>query len=379
MIDTRSFKEMRDSLANKETNQVKESIMEDQEVPKPSIIGGLNTGSTILNLACSGQPNWGFAKGQYHFTVGDSGSGKTFLDLTCLAEANISKRFKEYRFIYDNPENGALMDFERYFGKGVADRIEPPDGTKEHQKHSATVEEFYYNVDNAFGKKKPFIYILDSMDALTTDDELKKFGSKKKARAKGKEETGSYGTSKAKINSSHLRVVYNKLRHEGQSILIMISQTRSNIGFGSQFNPKTRSGGHALTFYAALEIWFSVKKHLKKRIKGKERELGIMSRIKVKKNRLTGKERTIEVPIYHSYGIDDLGGIVNFLVNEGHWEGSEEKQTVVAPEFDFGGQQDDLVQWVQKENKEDELKDIATNYWNEIELACQVERKRKYK
>lgn len=367
-------------MTDETVNAIKERVMDNTaEPPKPDLPNGLSTGSTILNLACSGNPNWGFAKGQYHFTVGDSSSGKTFLNLTCLAEANINKEFDEYRFIVDNPENGALMNIARYFGQGVADRIEAPAGDKDDPRHSGTVEEFYYNVDNAFGKKKPFIYILDSMDALSSEDEVKKFDKKKKASAKGREETGSYGTSKAKTNSSHLRVVYNKLRQEGQSILILISQTRSNIGFGAQFNPKTRGGGLALTFYAALEAWLSVKAHLKKKIKGKMREIGILSRVRIKKNRLTGKDRTVEFPILHSHGIDDLGGMCHYLISEGHWKGSDEKWTVKAPEYEFEGDRDEFVHKIEQDGKEKSLKKLVTKVWNDIELACQVERKRKYK
>ena len=347
-----------------------------KRLAKPTIKEGLSTGSTLLNLACSGNPHWGFAKGQYHFTVGDSSSGKTFLDLTCLAEASINPDFNDYRFLFDNAENGALMDFRRYFGKGVADRIEPPAGTKESPKYSGTVEEFYYNVDNAFADGRPFIYVLDSMDALTSDDELKKFNEKKKARAKGREESGTYGTSKAKTNSSHLRVVFNKLRQEGKSILIMISQTRANIGFGAQFNPKTRSGGNALTFYAALELWLSVKGHVKKTYKGKNRELGIISRVRVKKNRLTGRDRTVEFNILHSHGIDDIGSMISYLISEGHWKGGP--TSVKAPEFEFDGKQEDLAKFIEENNREEELKELTAQVWDEIEQACQVDRKRRY-
>jgi len=55
----------------------------------------LSTGSTLLNLACSGRVNGGFLKGFYYFIVGDSKSGKTFLSLTCLAEASINKDFDD--------------------------------------------------------------------------------------------------------------------------------------------------------------------------------------------------------------------------------------------------------------------------------------------
>jgi hypothetical protein len=77
-------------------------------------------------LSCSGNAKGGFAKGKYHFIVGDSASGKTWLSLTCLAEAAMNPEFENYRFIYDNVEDGALMDIERFFGSKVAERIESP-------------------------------------------------------------------------------------------------------------------------------------------------------------------------------------------------------------------------------------------------------------
>ena len=86
----------------------------------------VSTGSTVLNMACTGNPKAGFMKGCYYLFVGDSDSGKTFFCLTCLAEAAINKAFDNYRFIYDGPERGALMDIQKFFGKAVFDRMEPP-------------------------------------------------------------------------------------------------------------------------------------------------------------------------------------------------------------------------------------------------------------
>jgi len=80
------------------TNDVKKALRRKKKREKLSF---LSTGSTLLNLACTGKPYYGFAKGHYYFIVGDSVSGKTFLSLTCLAEASINPNFDNYRFIYD--------------------------------------------------------------------------------------------------------------------------------------------------------------------------------------------------------------------------------------------------------------------------------------
>src|SRR5258708_7874258 len=141
---------------------------------------GISTGSTMLNLATTGRTAVGFLPGHYYLFVGDSGSGKTFLCLTCMAEATLNPFYDEYRFIFDNAENGALMDMERFYGKKMAGRLEPPGGNRDNPKYSGTVEEFYYHVDNAFKRGDPFIYVLDSMDALTSEDEQKTFNKGRK-------------------------------------------------------------------------------------------------------------------------------------------------------------------------------------------------------
>lgn len=334
----------------------------------------LSSGSTLLNLACTDTPYAGFLKGKYHYIVGDSASGKTFLSLTCLAEAVANKHFKDYRFIFDNAEDGALMDIERFFGKGVAERIEPPAHEDGAPVASTTIEEFFYHVDDAFKEGTPFIYILDSMDSLSSKDEQAKFTSTKEAFRKGKETTGSYGDGKAKKNSTNVRRLLTPLRESG-SILIIISQTRDNIG-GSMFSGKTRAGGHALRFYASIEWWSAIKETKKKTIRKKNRQIGIDCKISIKKNRFTGKLSQVTIPIYHSFGIDDVGSCVNYLIGEEHWK---KKGTLfVAKEWDFSGSREQIIKHIEENSLENEMRTIVGSVWNEIQEACAVKRKKRY-
>lgn len=334
----------------------------------------LDSGSTLLNLACTANPYHCFAKGHYYYFVGDSQSGKTFLVLTAFAEATLNKNFNDYRLIYDNSEDGALMDIGEFFGSSTAARLEPPAGTKQQPQFSRTVEDFYFNIDDAIEEGKPFIYILDSMDGLTTKDDKEKFKKQKKATREDKKEAGSYGMAKAKYNSSHMNDVRASLR-DTKSILIIISQTRDKVG-GMGFETKTRAGGRALTFYADMEIWTSIKGPIKKSVRGKLRKIGIVCSAKVKKNRIKGRERVVQVPLYHSVGIDDLGGCVNFLIDEGHWKKS--KTNVKANEFEFSGGVEALISYIQEEGLERKLRQLTATVWNEIEEGCKVERKKKY-
>lgn len=355
------------------TEQIKNILRQKKLNKQLSYKDYLSTGSTLLNLACTGKPNFGFAKGKYYFIVGDSVSGKTFLSLTCLAEASINPNFDKYRFIYDNAEDGAMMDIEKFFGKKVAERMESPATIKEFNVYSSTIEEFYYHVDDAIKVNKPFIYILDSMDSLSSQDEADKFDEHKTAYRKGKESAGSYGVSKAKENSSKLRRIITPL-HKSGSILIIINQTRDNIGF--RFEKKTRSGGHALRFYATIEMWSSIRNKISKIVKGKKRQLGVKVQIQIRKNRITGKERSIFIPIYHSFGIDDIGSCIDYLIDEGYWK--QKRNEIKVPEFEFIGTKEKLIRFIDKQGLEKDLREITGDVWSEIEDACEMKRKRRY-
>ncbi len=355
------------------TSDIKKKLRKKKKTKRLTAKDFLSTGSTLLNLACTGKPYCGFAKGKYYFIVGDSISGKTFLSLTCLAEASINSNFSDYRFIYDNNEDGALMDIKRFFGEQVFKRMEPPERYGLGDRYSSTIEEFYYFVDDALKQGHPFIYILDSMDSLSSEDEADKFEEHKTAHRKGKQAAGSYGDGKAKKNSANLRRLLAPLKKSG-SILIILNQTRDNLGFG--FEKKTRSGGHALRFYATIEMWSSVKRKITRFVKGKKRQLGVECQIQIKKNRITGKERTIIIPIYHSFGIDDIGSCIDFLIDEDYWQ--QTGNTITAKEFRFKSSREKLVRLIEDKEMEKDLRDIVGDVWNEIEEACNVNRKRRY-
>jgi len=361
------------------TEQLKKQLRKKKKkARKPSVQDFVSTGSTLLNLAISDHINRGFMKGKYYHLVGDSSSGKTFLSLTCLAEAANNKNFDDYRFIYDNSEDGALMDISKFFGSKVAERIEPPNKKTSKDPYdlnngcSTTIEEFYYNIDDAIKAGQPFIYILDSMDSLSSDAEQDKFEDQKEAHRKGKTTTGSFGDGKAKKNSAGIRRLLSRIRKSG-SILIVISQTRDNFDFG--FAKKTRSGGHALTFYATLAIWSSCGKKLKRHVKGKPRIIGVDSIIQTKKNRIKGKDRKVTIPIYYSFGFDDVGGCVNYLIAEGHWRSGAFFQ---PKEFDFTGTVERFIQYIEKNELEKDLRMIVQEVWDEIEEKCEVKRKPRY-
>jgi RecA/RadA recombinase len=336
----------------------------------------LSTGSTLLNLACTGSGNGGFVSGKFYLFVGDASAGKTFLAMTCLAEACLDPDFSQHRLIYDNIEDGCLLNIKELFNEDLESRIEPPRLVDGEPIYSTTVEDFYFHLDDAVESGRPFIYVLDSMDALTSEADAEKFKKLKKASRSNTEVAGSYGMDKAKRNSEGLRRAVSSLRGT-KSILIVLCQTRDNVGFG--FAEKTRAGGRALKFYATVEIWAAIRKTIKKYIRGKNRQVGVKVLWKVKKNRITGLLHEVEFDIYPSFGVDDVGSCVDYLVSEGHWKskGSKIDASDIGPGFCVSREK--LIAEIESYELIDRVRGLVCDCWNDIQAEGGVKRQNRYK
>jgi RecA/RadA recombinase len=340
----------------------------------------LHSGSTLLNLACSGEPDHALLTGGYYWMVGESSSGKTFLARTMLAEASINPAFAKYDLIYDDVERGAKMDDMKFFGPAFTKRLQGP-VAGEKDTMSRTVEEFYFHLDTrvqAARKRggKPFIYVLDSMDSLDTDYAEQKFQEQKDAWEKDKEAKGDYGDGKAKFNSTRIRRVVGDME-ELDSILIVLSQVRDNPA-AKLFQPKSvTAGGKSLKHYANWQCWTTQVETLTRRINGADRQVGIRVKIQVKKNRLSGKEWPIELPIYWSYGIADLESCVDFLTDEKTWKMDRDKE-ILAPQLDFSGKRAELIDLILRNRLQSQVQALVVETWRSIERQCVVQGESRY-
>lgn len=327
------------------------------------------TGSTLLNCALSDHYQGGYQIGSVVNTIGDSGTGKTLLALNSLAEMTLYKRFDDYRFIFDDVEAALAGNIKFMFGTRVAERIELDN-------RSDTIQDFYINLLKAIKNGQPFIYVLDSLDALTSKEEqgraTKMVNSKKKEEETGEKvkTAGSWKTEKPKMTSEILRVTAREIKDK-EAFVNVISQTRDNLGWG--FSDKSRSGGKALKFYCCHEMWVSSTAPIKKL---KER-IGSNSKIQISKNKLTFKKRAIEIPIYDNFGIDDLGSCVDYLLTEKVWK--KEKQTIKAVHFGWEGNRDTIIKRIERGSKERELLQLVGRTWGNKEDLLKVDRKRRYR
>jgi RecA/RadA recombinase len=259
---------MKRTRASSLSEQIKKKV----SIPlKKQAVGHINPndlvpmGSTLLNLAMSGSIEGGAKKGTMVNIIGSSHGGKTMLALTSFAETNRKESFKDYSFIYDDVECANSFNMPYLFGKQTARRIKSARPEKE-EPFSSTVQHFQANVSHYLKKDNPFLYVLDSFDALDAKEDQKKMEEMVDALEKDKKDVaGTYGMAKAKASSSILRNIISGLS-KSKSVLFIVSQTRDNIDPRS-FSKETRSGGRALKFYAHHEMWLKSTGELKRKIR----------------------------------------------------------------------------------------------------------------
>jgi len=338
--------------------------------PKRKKLVFLSLGHAPLNLACSGRIDGGLVQGVYTNLIGDSDTGKSVVGLTALAQAAIDPVYDDFDLIYVNSEHAHLIDLNCPQLDERLEIIEDID----------SVEGFYYfAIDRV--RKKPCIIVLDSMDALTADAEEKSFKKRKKAFEKGQEGPGSYGMAKAKVNAGNMHKLCSAASKNG-SIPLVISQSKVNIQSGPfSFGPKkTRSGGGSMKFNNRMEIWLSSPAQINKSYKGKNVQIGAVSKVKVDKNHITGKKRGCMLTVYNDYGLDEIGDCIDFLIFWKHWKGGKKVTgKVTAKEFDFKGKKSKLIAKIEKKKSRLwKLRKIVGDVWNEIEDSVEMKRKPKY-
>jgi len=350
-------------MSKSKVDQAREALSGPTGDRTPSEPCFLSTGVTLINLANYGRVDGGIAKGHIYRIAGRSSSGKTFLCRTILAEAARSPAFADYDLIYDDVERGALMDTEKFFGRTLVNRLVPPARSKDRTPlYSNTTLEFYRNIRSRIEKGVKLIWILDSLDSLSPDAESK------------------MGDGKAKINSQELRKLLLPLEETG-SILVLISQVRANMNimpgpFKFTAPEDVISGGRAPEFYSTLDMILRKSKSIKTVYKERNYVVGHHVTAKITKNRLQGREEVISFPFYPSYGIDDIGANVDWLVLVNYW--AREKGGVEAKEFDVCLTRNKLVRHIEDQGLERSLQNIVGKVWGEIRDAITMERKPRY-
>ena len=230
----------------------------------------------------------------------------TFLANEIIA-ANYYKMGKKFRWIYDDCESGYSFSTDELYGFDI-----PSGNYDSDYKPSTTVEECFVNISNfadSLKKNECGIYVIDSLDGLTSDEQDEIADDRIKAINAGKTyDKGSYKVGKQKYLSGEFFPQLAKKIEDKSITVIIISQVRGNLEPMS-FEKFRRSGGKALDFYCYEVLWLAT---LKKRVK-KERAIGVTVKAKLTKGKVPRPFRECVFTLLYDYGLDNLGSNIDFL------------------------------------------------------------------
>jgi recombination protein RecA len=260
----------------------------------------ITSGCAVLDCVLGG----GWPLSRIANVVGDSSTGKTLIAIEALA--NFKRKYPKGRMYYRESEAAFDMEYAAALGMPVDDVefIEPEKFT--------TVEDFYEDlrkcVTRCEDSGQPAFYVVDSLDALTSEDE------------QGKEfNEASYETKKAKQMGKLFRMCTADVGRVNMALMI-ISQTRDKIGISFGGPQKTRSGGRALDFYASQVLWLSHRDKVDETRNKVKRVIGIQVRARMMKSKIALPYRECDFTIRFGQGIDSLSSSLDWLKSVGYLE-----------------------------------------------------------
>ncbi len=353
------------------------------------------SGSTMLNCACSGNPFGAFAFGSINTIPGKPAAGKTILALSILTECAVDKRFDDHLLLYDDAEQSLGFDLNKLFLPLVAGaptssighpdhRLTFPNIDDEDDRHqpvsSETIQDFKSSVLNLCQQGKPFIYILDTPDALTTDEELEKEFKAAIAAAKSndtvKELKGSYKAEKAKHLGEALRMINGYIR-QSNSALFILQQVRQKFNAMKFAQQWTTSCGNAPEFYSFHRLYLSKASAIKDTAKNMKFKIGGRCKVEVMKNKITGHICSAEFDIYADYGIDDINSCIDFLIKTKRWK-ADSGGVTTGDLFDGKIKRSDLVHEIETQGVQKNIQEIVGQVWTEIENELKLDRQKRY-
>lgn len=319
----------------------------------------LPTGSTVLDKTIGG----GIPAGKIINIIGDKSTGKTLIASETIAQSR--KLFKD-RLVwkYRDIEAGFSFDTMDMYGFEMIPE-EEEDSTPN------SIEEFdcdFHDAIESLHKDQILIYVLDCLDALTSDAEMERGDERRKAIKEGKKyDKGTYALEKQKFFGGFFREKKKQIKDKN-AVLVVISQIRDNIGvmFGRKW---TRTGGRALDFYASQILVLAEAE--KYEMSGKP--TGICTRVKAEKVKVGRPFQSCFVDILFNYGIDDVSTNIKYLYNfktdSGKDKGKRQKIEWDKKEYSVSG----LIDHIETHNLEEELKRRVIEKWDQEEAKVSIE------
>ena len=315
----------------------------------------ISTGSTLLDKAITGgRTKYGGIPGGIMVEIfGPSGCGKT--SLLCEIAGNIQRQGGDISF--NDPEGRLNKQFARIFDLDPEEMLYSTPNT---------IPEVFQMIRKWEVKDNKKIHgiLADSLAALSTDLEMEN------------EDGDKMGMRRAKEFSQELRRTCRILL-EKNLLLACSNQQRVNANAGPYGQQYISPGGEAIGFYSSLRLRCMSPQKIKieKTIAGKKTKkvIGVETKIEVYKSSVWKPYRDCSVCIIFDYGIDDIRTNLQYVKT------NTKSTTYVVEDEKVGTSLEESIQFVEKNNLEDTLKEQTIRIWDEIEAQFVVERKPKRK
>ena len=258
--------------------------------------GFIDTGSYTLNALLSGSIYGGLPSNKITAIAGEAATGKTFFALGIVK--HFLDKNKDAGVIYFESESALTKDLVESRGIDSKRMVVVPVATVQEFRHqSIKVIDKY--LEQAEDKRKPLMFVLDSLGMLSTTKEMED-------TAEGKE---TRDMTRSQIVKAAFRVLTLKL---GKAKVPMIMTNHTYDVIGSMFPQKEMGGGSGLKYAASNIVYLSKRKEKD----GKE-IIGNVIHCKNYKSRLTKENAMIDVRLTYDKGLDQHYGLLDLAVKHG--------------------------------------------------------------
>ena len=249
----------------------------------------IDTGSYAFNALLSGSIYGGMPANKITAIAGEAATGKTFFALG-IVKAFLDKD-KDAGVIYFESESAISKSMIESRGVDSTRMVVVPVSTvQEFRTQSLKILDKY--IEQPEDKRKPLLFVLDSLGMLSTTKEMEDTAAGKETR----------DMTRSQIVKSTFRVLTLKL---GKANIPMIMTNHTYDVIGSMYPQKEMGGGSGLKYAASSIVYLSKRKE-----KDGTEVIGNIIHCKNYKSRLTKENAMIDVRLTYKHGLDQYYGLL---------------------------------------------------------------------
>ena len=249
----------------------------------------IDTGSYAFNALLSGSIYGGMPANKITAIAGEAATGKTFFALG-IVKAFLDKD-KDAGVIYFESESAISKSMIESRGVDSSRMVVVPVSTvQEFRTQSLKILDKY--IEQPEDKRKPLLFVLDSLGMLSTTKEMEDTAAGKETR----------DMTRSQIVKSTFRVLTLKL---GKAAVPMIMTNHTYDVIGSMYPQKEMGGGSGLKYAASSIVYLSKRKE-----KDGTEVIGNIIHCKNYKSRLTKENAMIDVRLTYKEGLDQYYGLL---------------------------------------------------------------------